>query len=68
MHIEDNLSYDHFSCMLYALILCSSYSAHEYVMSLSCDLEKSEIIYYFELCISNKGYENNFNLNMYAHY
>lgn len=54
--------------MLYGQILCSSYSAREYVMSLSSDLENSEIIYYFELFISNNAYENNSNLNMYAHY
>lgn len=59
MHIVDKLSYDHFSCRLYALILCGSYSAPEYVMSLSSDLENSEIICYFELFISNNGYEKN---------
>lgn len=67
MHIVDKLSYNHFSSMLYTLILCSSYSAHEYVMSLSSKLENSEIIYYFELFISDNGYENNSNLNMYAY-
>lgn len=68
MHIVDKLSYDYFSCMLYGLILFNSYSAHEYVMSLFSDLEDSEIIHYFELFISNNGYEKNSNLNMYAHY
>lgn len=68
MHIVDKLSYDYFSCMLYGLILFSSYSAHEYVMSLSSGLEDSKIIHYFELFISNNGYEKNSNLNMYAHY